>query len=83
MVWAKDGISGVESGDQKELSSSYHYRADMAPGKYEGQDFDGTMREIVFNHVALVKKGRAGPDVVVGDSADELHWSLIEAALLG
>ncbi|MCV5420626.1 DUF2213 domain-containing protein, partial [Escherichia coli] len=30
--------------------------------------YDGVMRDIVGNHVALVTEGRAGSDVVVGDS---------------
>lgn len=68
-VWSREGIDHVESGDQKELSSAYSYDADMTPGVYEGEPYDGIMRNMVFNHVALVKKGRAGSDVVVGDEA--------------
>lgn len=68
-VWSRDGIDHVESGDQKELSSAYSYDADMTPGVYEGEPYDGVMRNMVGNHVALVKKGRAGSDVVVGDEA--------------
>lgn len=68
VVWAKHAIDGIESDEQRELSSSYRYRADMTPGEYEGEHYDGVMRDIVGNHVALVKKGRAGSDVVVGDS---------------
>lgn len=67
-VWSQDDIDGVESKKKKELSSAYHYRADMTPGNYEGEDYDGVMRDIVGNHVALVKEGRAGSDVVVGDA---------------
>jgi mutator protein MutT len=68
-VWTQDGIDAVESDEQKELSSAYHYDADMTPGEYEGAKFDGVMRNIRGNHVALVKTGRAGSDVVVGDEA--------------
>lgn len=68
-IWSRDGIEHVESGDQKELSSAYSYDADMTPGMYEGEPYDGVMRNMVGNHVALVKKGRAGSDVVVGDEA--------------
>lgn len=71
VVWAKHGIDGIESDEQKELSSSYRYKADMTPGEYEGEAYDGVMRDIVGNHVALVSKGRAGPEVVIGDSALE------------
>lgn len=68
-IWSRPGIDHVETGDQKELSSAYSYDADMTPGVYDGDAYDGVMRNMVGNHVALVKKGRAGSDVVVGDEA--------------
>ena len=68
VVWAKDAIDAIQSEVQKELSSAYRYRADMTPGTFQGARYDGVMRNIVGNHVALVKEGRAGTDVVVGDS---------------
>lgn len=68
VVWDAVAIALIESDEQKELSSAYRYRADMTPGKYEGVAYDGVMRDIRGNHVALVEVGRAGPDVVVGDS---------------
>lgn len=67
-VWAEDGIAMIESSQQKQLSIGYRYRADMTPGAFEGMIYDGVMRDIVGNHVALVEKGRAGSDVVVLDS---------------
>jgi uncharacterized protein len=69
VVWPKEAIDAIESEEQKELSSAYRYRADMTPGVYDGQPYDGVMRDIVGSHVALVPEGRAGADVVVGDSA--------------
>lgn len=71
-VWKGDAIKGIEADEKKELSSAYRYRADMTPGNYEGEKYDGVMRDIVGNHVALVKEGRAGSDVVVGDSMENL-----------
>lgn len=69
-VWTAEGIQLIESEQQAELSSSYRYRADMTPGvTSEGVAYDGVMRDIMANHVALVEKGRAGPDVVVSDSS--------------
>lgn len=66
--WDSASIAGIESGQQREISSSYRYRADMTPGVYNGEEYDGVMRDIVFNHVAIVPDGRAGPDVLVYDS---------------
>lgn len=68
VVWAEEAVQGVFSESKSQLSSSYHYDPDMTPGTYEGTPFDGVMRNIRANHVALVEEGRAGPDVVVGDS---------------
>ncbi len=68
VVWDAVAIAGIESRDQCELSCGYAYDPDMTPGTYEGTPYDGVMRNIRFNHVALVETGRAGPDVLVGDS---------------
>jgi hypothetical protein len=68
VIWADAAIAGIETNKQREWSSAYAYVADMTPGTYEGLRYDGIMRNIVGNHVALVESGRAGPDVVVGDS---------------
>lgn len=68
-VWTKEGINLIETEEAAELSSSYRYVADMSPGVTpEGVAFDGRMRDISGNHVALVKEGRAGPDVFVNDA---------------
>ncbi len=68
VIWDAVAIAGINTGQQKELSSAYRYDADMTPGTYGGMRYDGIMRNIRGNHVALVDVGRAGPDVVVGDS---------------
>ena len=67
-VWDSEAIAGIESGEQMELSSAYRYTADMTPGEFNGMHYDGVMRDIVGNHVALVDVGRAGRDVVVSDA---------------
>lgn len=67
-VWDSEAIAGIESGEQMELSSAYRYVADMTPGEFNGMRYDGVMRDIVGNHVALVDVGRAGRDVVVSDA---------------
>lgn len=67
VIWSRRDIDGIESDEKRELSSAYRYTPDMTPGKFEGVDYDGVMRDIVGNHVALVFEGRAGSDVVIGD----------------
>lgn len=66
--WDANSIAGIEASTQREISSSYRWRPDMTPGEYEGEAYDGVMRDIVCNHVAIVPSGRAGPDVFVYDS---------------
>lgn len=68
VLWTDEAIAAVESRKQKELSPGYRYRADMTPGRTPmGVAFDGIMRDIMGNHVALVAEGRTGPDVMVAD----------------
>jgi hypothetical protein len=67
-VWTAGAIAGIKTKQLRELSCAYSYEADMTPGVYEGVAYDGIMRNIRGNHVALVEVGRAGPECVVGDS---------------
>lgn len=70
VIWTRGGISAIEEEVQKELSCAYRYEPEMICGVTpDGQHYDGVMRNIIGNHVALVRNGRAGSDVVVGDSA--------------
>ena len=68
-IWDGEAIEGIESGEQRQLSAGYRYRAEMIPGSVGGVAFDGSMRSIVANHLAIVTEGRCGPDVVIGDAA--------------
>jgi uncharacterized protein len=64
VVWSQDAIDDVRAGRRKELSAAYRYRPQMRSGKTpEGEPYDGIMRDIRGHHVALVDRGRAGPDV--------------------
>lgn len=78
-IWDAAAIAGIESKEQTELSSAYRYTADMTPGVYQGMRYDGVMRDIQGNHVALVDVGRAGRDVVVQDSAAGLPRDVLQA----
>lgn len=80
-VWRQEGIDLIETEEQREISCGYHYDPDMTPGEFNGEHFDGVMRNIRGNHVAIVEEGRAGPDVLVADSIVEMQWDQIEAAV--
>lgn len=73
VVWDQEAIDAIENDEQKELSPAYRYTAEMTPGEYEGLQYDGIMRDIIGNHVALVVEGRQGSDVVIGDSKLEIE----------
>lgn len=77
VIWDVDSIMGIETERQKENSSSYRYRLDMTAGEYEGEAYDGVMRDIVCNHVAIVPSGRAGSDVFVYDSKPSIGKTLM------
>jgi uncharacterized protein len=71
VIWAGRSIQDIEAEVSCEISSAYYYTPDMTPGEADGVPFDGVMRDIIANHVAIVPEGRAGPDVIVGDSKKE------------
>ena len=64
-----DAISAIEDGSCRELSLSYFYDPELAPGTWNGQPYEIIMRNIRGNHLALVETGRAGPTVAVADAA--------------
>ncbi|HGY3148216.1 TPA: DUF2213 domain-containing protein [Morganella morganii] len=66
-VWDGYAIDLIESEKMKELSAGYGYTPDMTHGEYEGQHYDGVMRNIFGNHVALVERGRIGRDAIISD----------------
>ena len=69
VIWDAGAIAGIETEAQRELSCGYRYSPDFSSsGTFEGQRYDGVMRKICGNHLALVVEGRAGPQVVVGDN---------------
>jgi hypothetical protein len=71
MVTDGEAVSAIEARRGLELSCGYHCDLEEAPGVHEGEPYDAIQRGIAYNHVALVERGRAGPDVCIRlDSAD-------------
>lgn len=59
----------------RELSCGYKVDLDETPGEYNGVAYDAVQRKIVYNHVALVQKGRAGPIAKLNmDSEQEIDY---------
>lgn len=69
IIYDKKDIDLVMSGKKKELSCGYRYTPVQQSGEVDGQHYDFVMTDIIGNHVALVKQGRAGRDVMVADSS--------------
>lgn len=57
----------IEAG-KIELSPAYYCDWSPEPGVFDGQPYQFTQRNILFNHLALVDEGRTGPDVAIQDS---------------
>lgn len=68
-----DAIQDIQAGKQ-ECSSGYQCELDETPGEYEGERYDAIQRNIRYNHVAIVDRGRAGPRVRLNlDAADAVE----------
>lgn len=71
IIAADDAIAAVEKEGIRELSCGYVSDLDEEPGVYNGTPYDFKQTNIKYNHVALVKRGRAGPEARLRlDSAD-------------
>lgn len=81
-IWDGEAIKNVQSREQEQISCGYRYTADMTPGIVDGVRYDGIMRNIVANHVALVNTGRAGPDVLVSDELPQGFAIMKKSALI-
>jgi len=56
-------IDYAENGGGAEISAGYVCDIDPTPGVWRGQHYDCVQRNLTVNHLALTKRGRAGPDV--------------------
>ena len=68
----KDTIKEIMDGKKREMSLGYTCFLDETPGVWQDQPYDCVQREIRYNHLALVARGRAGPLArVLTDSKDK------------
>lgn len=61
-IFDADTIKDIRNG-KLEVSQGYDLELDETPGTFENENFDAIQRDIVFNHLAIVDKGRGGPEV--------------------
>lgn len=73
-VTHQDVIDKILSGKKVELSLGYEVTLVKKSGNYDGQDYDCVQTNIVYNHLAVVDKGRAGRNARFRfDNAAELN----------
>lgn len=82
-VTDRDTIDRVVQGDVREVSAGYRVNYDPTPGVTDsGEHYDGIQKDISGNHVAIVRRGRAGPQVKLHldrqDAADPYLFSTEE-----
>lgn len=79
-----DAVRAIESGEVRAVSCGYVCEVDDGSGVWQGCRYDQRQSGIRYNHVALVREGRAGDQVrfAVGDSADaDILFSCKEAGM--
>ena len=70
----QDAIERIMRGDVKEVSAGYRVNYEANAGVTDsGENYDGIQKEISGNHIAVVRRGRAGPQV-------KLHLDRLDAA---
>jgi uncharacterized protein len=72
VVWAQPAIDAIEDGSCACISAGYRYEVDPSPGVFEGKSYDMRMKDLSFQHIALVREGRIGAESVIGDSVP--YW---------
>lgn len=67
VITERKSINAVEKRELVDVSPGYVMRLDETPGELDGQQYDRIQRDIVYNHVALLPKGkgRNGSDVSI------------------
>lgn len=64
VVTDADAIEKIKRKDATEVSAGYKVDFDPTPGHTpEGEEYAGIQRNIRVNHIAIVPRGRAGPEV--------------------
>jgi hypothetical protein len=72
VVWAQPAIDAVEDGSCACISAGYRFDVDPQPGEFEGKAYDMSMKDLSFQHIALVPEGRLGAPSVIGDAVP--YW---------
>lgn len=68
-------IEKIEREGLREVSCGYTCELDFTPGvSPEGEEYDAVQKNIEYNHLALVDRGRAGPEVRLRMDSDSAYF---------
>lgn len=62
-IWDAASIAACVSGEKRQLSIGRTTFLEETPGEWNGERYDRIQRRIRINHVAMVDRGRQGPEV--------------------
>lgn len=71
IITDSDVIDAVEQGHRREVSLGYSCDLEMSSGTWNGESYDAIQRNIVYNHAAIVSRGRAGSEVSIRMDAND------------
>lgn len=81
LVKDKQAIQTIQDGKKVELSLGYELAAELQSGRTDdGQEYDVLVTSMIGDHVALVKRGRGGSSVRIGDEKTESKMLKIKLA---
>lgn len=80
-IAAQNVIQKVFTG-KSELSCGYHADVVEETGEFNGEKYDTRQRNITYNHVAVVDRGRAGPQVKLRLDANDATLDNYEGVLM-
>lgn len=61
----QEAIDQILNEGKQELSCGYDCEVEDMSGEYEGERYDAIQKNIKYNHISIVDKGRAGPEVKI------------------
>lgn len=75
-------IADLKAGEKREVSIGFETVIDNTQGEFEGQRYDSVQRQIRINHIAHVRKGRAGETVKIHlDAAEQKQGETMSLTL--
>jgi len=74
-IWDQGLKNKILSGELSEVSLAYSKRDEVSPGDFDGEDFDIIQRNIIGNHLAVTRAGRAGQMVKIEIDSKDLKYN--------